>query len=483
MEALGRRAAPEAAPRFECPGDFSAVPFAPGPPFSPEMLQDPTKQLLLIRAPANFSPESLNGHLVPLSGLQTLKVQQPDRTYKLYGIQATPGESSSCARLLAPSDHRGQIGCAPPFAGSLSVWERFGDPSANQILLPVANRLAPQIPEGLKQRFLPFGGQLKRPLPPSRTRDAETPPRKKKKKKKRQLYTMGYLGDPEEQQPPVGRDLEASFGESTAPLEGGTSHQREEEQQEKRTVAEGGEVLGLSGAVEELPEQETQASSSWVASSQDSFFSGEAEELSHRIKKKKKKKHKEEVVENKDPLPDLNSANRQSEDEPQRQGQLEPQAEGNGDPGVEGLVQHKHKKKKKHQEDAVPAQADLSSPKEEAGRDPWEGSGLGNVVDGSLDLSEEGPRGELPGHKSKKKKKKKEKVEEGKQQQQPLGQEAGPVLLELIAVKQEQTGWDELDAASGEGIGRTDSLELSLEVPVQKHKKKKKKKEQESEAP
>ncbi|KAJ7304362.1 hypothetical protein JRQ81_011914 [Phrynocephalus forsythii] len=57
MEELRRRVALHGPPRFECPEDFTAISFAPGPPFSPEMLQDPTKQLLLIRAPANFSPE------------------------------------------------------------------------------------------------------------------------------------------------------------------------------------------------------------------------------------------------------------------------------------------------------------------------------------------------------------------------------------------------------------------------------------------
>ncbi|KAJ7304369.1 hypothetical protein JRQ81_011922 [Phrynocephalus forsythii] len=313
---------------------------------------------------------------------------------------------------------------------------------------------------------------------PSSLGDAEMPPQKKKKKKKKQrrLHMMGYLGDPEEQQSP-----EVSFGELATP---GTSPQlKEEVQEEEQAVAEGGRGPRLSGAAKELPEWETQAISSLEASSQESLFSAEAEELSQGTKKRrKKKKHKEAVAENKDSLLDLSSVSQQAEEE--SQGHTELQQEGNGETGLEGLVQHKHKKKKKHREEAeekgeAMTQTDLTSLKEEAGGDPWEGNGLGNVVEGSLGLTEGGPGGELPDHKSKRKKKKREKVgveDEG----QPLGQEAGSLWSEPIAVKQEQKGWVEVDAASGQGAEGNGSFELGLEVSTHKHKKKKKKKEQES---
>ncbi|XP_034973595.1 DNA-directed RNA polymerase I subunit RPA34 [Zootoca vivipara] len=184
--------APEGPLRFECPEEFAASPFAPGPPLSPESLRSPSKQLVLIRAPANFSPESLEGHTVPLVGFQILKAPQSDGTQKVYHVQATPGERGSSARLLVPSGHLDLLTCAPPFSSSLTFCERYGDPGANQALFPVAARPAPQIPEGLKQRFLPFGGCPKRPSPLQEV--AEEPPRKKRKKKR----TLERVGDPQE---------------------------------------------------------------------------------------------------------------------------------------------------------------------------------------------------------------------------------------------------------------------------------------------
>nr|XP_028597772.1 DNA-directed RNA polymerase I subunit RPA34 [Podarcis muralis] len=188
----GRSGAPEGPLRFECPEEFAASPFAPGPPLSPESLRSPSKQLVLIRAPANFSPESLEGHAVPLMGFQILKAPQSDGTQKVYHVQATPGDRGSSARLLVPSGHLDLLTCAPPFSSSLTFCERYGDPSANQPLFPVAARPAPQIPEGLKQRFLPFGGCPKRPPPVQEA--AEEHPRKKKKKKR----TLERVVDPQE---------------------------------------------------------------------------------------------------------------------------------------------------------------------------------------------------------------------------------------------------------------------------------------------
>ncbi|XP_033014703.1 DNA-directed RNA polymerase I subunit RPA34 [Lacerta agilis] len=188
----GRSGTPEGPLRFECPEEYAASPFAPGPPLSPESLRSPSKQLVLIRAPANFSPESLEGHAVPLVGFQILKAPQSDGTQKVYHVQATPGERGSSARLLVPSGRLDLLTCAPPFSSSLTFCERYGDPSANQPLFPVAARPAPQIPKGLKQRFLPFGGCPKRPPPMQEA--AEEPPRKKRKKKR----TLERAGDPQE---------------------------------------------------------------------------------------------------------------------------------------------------------------------------------------------------------------------------------------------------------------------------------------------
>ncbi|XP_042296686.1 DNA-directed RNA polymerase I subunit RPA34 [Sceloporus undulatus] len=450
--AMGR---PRGPPRFQCPPDFCASRFAPGPPFSLRTLQDPSKCLLLIRAPADFSPESFEGHIMPLSGSQTLKVPQTDGTQKVYSVQATPEASDTCARLLVPSGHQDQLTCAPPFSGSLSIWERFGDASANPALFPVADRQTPQIPEGLKQRFVPFGGQLKRP---ALGEAAEEPPQKKrKKKKKRKLKMVGYMGDPEEETDLVDRVPETPPEESMTAVD----HWEGEESyhQLKNRMEENGEALC---------EQESQPSSSLLFSSQESLF---LEQGPSEKKKKKKKKLKEEVLESEELLGGLGSLTQTSEPEPGLQSEFDTPEREISSTGVEELVRHKHKKnKKKREEEATieeaPLSIDLFPIKEEA-MSGENGMGSPTVGTSGLVAEELG----LLGYKSRKKKKKKEKMEE----EAPSEQAGGTMLLEPISVKKELKGCDVLASSFGEGLAQGELLEPSMETPSQKHKKKKKK--------
>ncbi|XP_062996134.1 DNA-directed RNA polymerase I subunit RPA34 [Elgaria multicarinata webbii] len=435
MEAPGQKEGP---PRFQCPVEFSASAFAPGPPFSPEMLQDPSKQLLLIRAPANFSPESLDGQVVSLSAFQTVKAMQLDRMQKVYSVQPTPGDLGGFAHLLVPSGQEDQLTCAPPFSGSLSIWERYGDPSANQPLLPVADRPAPQIPEGLKQRFLPFGGQLMGPPPPPQ-QAVEKPPQKKKKK--RQLQAVGDVGDPEEQLPLkpelwVGRGPEVPSGGSTVPVE------------------------------------DSQPSSILGSASQESLWSAE-EEPSRKSKKKRKRRQKEEIVQEEEVLLNPGSINQLPELDPCLPGgEPEPHTGENGSSGMEGLVRRKHKKKRRREEEAAAKEAmtrvDVASVKEEVATEPWELGWAGDIPEGSLAVADEELGTGLPSRKSKKKKKK-EKVKAEEEQ------DGGGLLLEPSSIKQELLGYDELEAPSGPGVELEESSGATAEVPRQKHKKKKKK--------
>ncbi|XP_061453226.1 DNA-directed RNA polymerase I subunit RPA34 [Rhineura floridana] len=445
MERSGsERGAPEGPSRFECPEDFAVTLFAPGPPFSPETLQSPSKQLLLIKAPINFSPESLEGRVVPFLGFQTLKVLQPDGTQKVYGIQTTRGDWNSSARLLVPSGHQSHLIGAPLFSGCVSFCERYGDPGASQPPFPVVTRPAPQIPEGLKQRFLPFGGQPKRP-PPFLQEATDEPPRKKKKKRK-----LGVV-DPEgwplllKQEPWVGEGPEVRAEE---PMEEVTRHK-----QKKGAVGEREGLCRLS-AIRHLHEQDAQPHSSLGASSQESLLPGEAEEWKHWSKKRKKEKRKEEVVaqgELLSPPPEPHSLDQLPE--------LESHGGENSSSGAAGLVQRKHKKKRKHD---VEAWVDPGSIKAEVGQ---ELSGPLSSPEGSLALPKEEPTVSLPSCKSKKKRKKRG--------------EGEVVLPQPISMKQELGGWGELESSSGQhggGGGLRGPLEAGVEWPGQKHHKKKRKK-------
>ncbi|XP_065276764.1 DNA-directed RNA polymerase I subunit RPA34 [Emys orbicularis] len=170
-------------PRFQCPPDFSPSPFAP------EELRGPSKELWLIRAPADFSPDSLDGCAVPLVGFQTLKTRS-DGTQRVFDIHSALEEPGS-PYLLVSSTRSGQLSCAASFHGCMRICERFGDPSSRSPGQAVAARPAPQVPEGLRQRFLPFGGSPKQQCPEAATSTPATEvlgsARKKKKKKKKRV--------------------------------------------------------------------------------------------------------------------------------------------------------------------------------------------------------------------------------------------------------------------------------------------------------
>uniref|UniRef100_A0A452I4V0 CD3e molecule associated protein n=1 Tax=Gopherus agassizii TaxID=38772 RepID=A0A452I4V0_9SAUR len=187
------RAALRGLPRFQCPPDFSPSPFRPGTPFAPEELRG--KELWLIRAPADFSPDSLNGCAVPLVGFQTLKTKF-DGTQQVFDIHSALEESGS-PYLLVSSTHSDQLSCAASFHGCMRICERFGDPSSRSPGQAVRARPAPQVPEGLRQRFLPFGSSPKQQCPEAATSTPATDvlgsARKKKKKKRVKEEPMELL--------------------------------------------------------------------------------------------------------------------------------------------------------------------------------------------------------------------------------------------------------------------------------------------------
>ncbi|XP_004448055.1 DNA-directed RNA polymerase I subunit RPA34 [Dasypus novemcinctus] len=147
------------AARFSCPPNFAATPPASEPPrFSLEALTGPDTELWLIRAPADFDPDCLNGRLVPLSGSQTVKGKLAGKRHRYQVLSSTCPQAGE-ATLLAPSAKAGgELTCAPAVRGSLRIFEGPRESLPGTPLQPIPASPPPQIPLGLRPRFCAFGG-------------------------------------------------------------------------------------------------------------------------------------------------------------------------------------------------------------------------------------------------------------------------------------------------------------------------------------
>ncbi|XP_074666187.1 DNA-directed RNA polymerase I subunit RPA34 [Strix aluco] len=178
--------------RFRCPPDFEAVTLSPPPGLLGGALAGPSTELWLIRTPADFCPESLEGCAVPLDGCGQLRPPQ-DGDGRLYRLRGIPGGAGSTL-LLAPDSPGGPLACAPPLRGCLSITESFGDPPTTDP--PPAKRKKkkkkkmkepPDTPEmSTPGRAAPGEeGEQGLGLPPDIGVTPEVPKRKKKHKRER----------------------------------------------------------------------------------------------------------------------------------------------------------------------------------------------------------------------------------------------------------------------------------------------------------
>ncbi|XP_074990436.1 DNA-directed RNA polymerase I subunit RPA34 [Calonectris borealis] len=188
--------------RFQCPPEFEAVAPSPPPGLRGAALGGPSTELWLIRAPADFCPESLEGCTVPLDGCGQL--QPPgDGDGRLYGLRGVPGGAGS-ALLLAPDAPAGPLSCAPPLHGCLTITESFGPPPGVPVTVPTPDlpppkrkkkkkktmKEAPEAPEvSIRGRAAPGDGGECGPGPPPGVEvvpgEPQVPKRKKKHKRER----------------------------------------------------------------------------------------------------------------------------------------------------------------------------------------------------------------------------------------------------------------------------------------------------------
>ncbi|XP_038194648.1 DNA-directed RNA polymerase I subunit RPA34 [Arvicola amphibius] len=147
------------ATRFSCPPNFTAMsPDSDPPRFSLEALTFPDTEVWLIRAPADFAPQCLNGRRVPLSGSKTVKGKLDGKRCRFRVLTGSP-QAGEATLLASSTEAGGRLTCAPAPHGSLRIMEGLQEYLISRVpLQPIPTSLPPQIPAGLRPRFSAFGG-------------------------------------------------------------------------------------------------------------------------------------------------------------------------------------------------------------------------------------------------------------------------------------------------------------------------------------
>ncbi|XP_028818454.1 DNA-directed RNA polymerase I subunit RPA34 [Denticeps clupeoides] len=144
--------------KYECPADFVSMCYKPCSKTLPDISCGNDKELWLIKAPASFNPRSLSGKKVPLSGLRMIQACGEGESQQTYRILAGSNGSNNLHLLTTNPGQPGACLCATGFCGILNICENYGGCSSNQELVAVPAAPPPHVPEGLRQRFQPFGG-------------------------------------------------------------------------------------------------------------------------------------------------------------------------------------------------------------------------------------------------------------------------------------------------------------------------------------
>ncbi|XP_023667889.1 DNA-directed RNA polymerase I subunit RPA34 [Paramormyrops kingsleyae] len=140
--------------KYRCPSDFVPCTYRPCENIRLDNLNDNCTELWLIKAPFSFSPNSFSDLKIPLRGSKSLQAEsQKMETYRI--LSNTVGTRSM--HLLSACGMQDGIVCGPTISGLINICEDSGDILSNQMITPLPASPAPSIPEGLKQRFTPFG--------------------------------------------------------------------------------------------------------------------------------------------------------------------------------------------------------------------------------------------------------------------------------------------------------------------------------------
>ncbi|KAG9469111.1 DNA-directed RNA polymerase I subunit RPA34 isoform X2 [Eleutherodactylus coqui] len=162
---------------FQCPPDFEAVAECDGSAAA-------DAEVWLIKAPADFTPQSFNSHRFPLSGQKMQKVKDGG-VKKYYHVVSLPCAPLHLRAFLQSSgDTEDKLVAAAPLGGVITLAEAYGDHTA---MHSVPDQPPVSLPQGLKQRYCPFGavaptiGKVKRG--DSQLSESAKKPKKAKKRR------------------------------------------------------------------------------------------------------------------------------------------------------------------------------------------------------------------------------------------------------------------------------------------------------------
>ncbi|XP_075042261.1 DNA-directed RNA polymerase I subunit RPA34 [Mixophyes fleayi] len=182
MESAGEKCS------FRCPLNFEPVAECKG-----SVSSEPDTEVWLIKAPADFTPESFNSHRLPLSGYKMQKIKV-DGSKRFYHVMSSPCSNNPFRALLCPPESsEDSFVCAPQFRGIITLAEAHGDHTE---LHCVPDRPPLIIPEGLKQRYRPFGAIAPLVSPENAGHSQLSGSSKKKKKAKKRRREEAQLTNP-----------------------------------------------------------------------------------------------------------------------------------------------------------------------------------------------------------------------------------------------------------------------------------------------
>eukprot|EP00057_Strongylocentrotus_purpuratus_P007821 XP_011662295.1 PREDICTED: DNA-directed RNA polymerase I subunit RPA34 [Strongylocentrotus purpuratus] len=147
--------------RFTTPPSFEEVDLSEGEcPLDLKDVSKSRKELWLIRAPLGFDGSSLNGVTLDLDGdsVEFSCEEGAGKKYEAMSVRQLKENEGQSPYLLLPSQEERNLEPGPAFKGQVVIMESLSlPPSSSQSLPEMKQSEAPKMPEGLRQRFKPFG--------------------------------------------------------------------------------------------------------------------------------------------------------------------------------------------------------------------------------------------------------------------------------------------------------------------------------------
>ncbi|XP_041458801.1 DNA-directed RNA polymerase I subunit RPA34-like isoform X2 [Lytechinus variegatus] len=145
--------------RFINPPSFEEVDLSEDNcPLSMKDVSKSRKELWLIRAPLGFDCSAIEDVTLNLDGDPVEFSSEGDnKKYEAVSVRQNKENEGRSPYLLLPSQEGRNLEPGPAFKGQIVIMESPSLPPSNQSLPEIKQSEAPKMPEGLIQRFKPFG--------------------------------------------------------------------------------------------------------------------------------------------------------------------------------------------------------------------------------------------------------------------------------------------------------------------------------------